>query len=46
LPLQELAKAIEKVTYGKVDEYVKRAEADVKIAVRSRRRYRRDKIAA
>lgn len=38
LPLQELAKAISKVSYGAADELVKRTAGKVKITVRSRRR--------
>lgn len=41
LPLPELAKAIEKVTYGAADGLVRRLSGAVRVTVRSRRRYRR-----
>jgi integrase len=41
LPVAELAKAIQKLSYGDADEIVKRATGKVRITVRSRRRPKR-----
>jgi integrase len=46
LPVAELAKAVEKVTYGAADGLVKRTAARVKITVRSHRRAPKVKRAA
>jgi integrase len=44
LPLEELARAVAKVTYGSADELVKRTSGRVKITVRSRRRRTKAKL--